>query len=262
MKPKPQNVLYRLSSPMLFKNTRVLHIFIILFWLLVWQVAATLIGASVLVVSPWQTLVRLTQLAGSQLFWSSIFMSMQRIMLGFFLALFFGVLLAIFSAKWKIVHLLFLPLVNVMNAIPIASFVIIALLAFSSRNLPVFVAFVTVAPIIFHNTHKGILSTEPLILEMAKVFRLSLWKRGFYIYFKSTAPFVLSAASVGIGFAWKSGIAAELIGIVQGTIGASLHQARVFLMTADVFAWTVTIVLLSYVMEKVFQKVFGALVRL
>ena len=246
---------------MLFKNTRVLHILIILFWVLVWQVAASIIGASILLVSPWETLVRLFELSRTGAYWSSIFMSMQRIMLGFFFALFFGVLLAVFSAKWKIVHMFFLPVVNVMNAIPIASFVIIALLAFSSRNLPVFVAFVTVMPIIFHNTHKGILSTDPLLLEMARVFRLSIWKRGYFIYFKSTAPFVLSAASVGIGFAWKSGIAAELIGIVQGTIGASLHQARVFLMTSDVFAWTITIVLLSFVMEKVFQKVFGLLAR-
>ena len=245
---------------MLFKNSRVLHIIVLLFWFLVWEVAAYLVGVSLLLVSPRAVLLRLAELSATPLFWASISMSIRRIMLGFFIALLFGVLLAAASAKWKLAHILFLPLINVMNAIPIASFVIIALLAFSSRNLPVFVAFVTVFPIIFHNTYKGIMSTDIQLLEMSYVFRVSWWKKIYYIYFKTAAPFVLSAASVGIGFAWKSGIAAELIGIVHGTIGASLHQARVFLLTADVFAWTVTIVLLSYVMEKVFQKVFRLLI--
>ena len=244
---------------MSFKRIRVLHITIILFWLLIWEAAAYLVGASILLVSPRVTFLRLIEMAGTISFWSSILMSMQRIMLGFFIALSIGVVLASASAKWKIIYQFFLPLINVMNAIPIASFVIIALLALSSRNLPVFVAFVTVMPIIFHNTYKGILSADEKMLEMAAVFRVSWWKKAYYIYFKTTAPFVISAASVGIGFAWKSGIAAELIGIVHGTIGANLHQARVFLQTADVFAWTITIVLLSYVMEKVFHKLFGVL---
>ena len=246
---------------MSFKGIRALHIIIILFWLLVWEVAAYLVGVGILLVSPRVTLFRLIELAGTSSYWASIFMSMQRIMLGFFIALTVGVLLAAASAKWKIIYQFFLPLINVMNAIPIASFVIIALLAFSSRNLPVFVAFVTVLPIIFHNTYKGILSADDKMLEMAKLFRVKWWKKTYYIYFMTTAPFVISAASVGIGFAWKSGIAAELIGIVHGTIGANLHQARVFLQTADVFAWTITIVMLSFIMEKAFQKLFGVLVK-
>ena len=182
-------------------------------------------------------------------------------MQGFLLAFGVGIILAAISAKIKIFYQLILPAINVMNAIPIASFTIIALLAMSSANLPVFIAFVTVLPIIFFNTHKGIQNTDPQLLEMANVFRVPTWKKIYYIYIKSVAPYVVSAASISIGFAWKSGIAAELIGVVRGTIGANLHNARIFLLTADVFAWTIAIVLLSYIMERVFRLVFGRVMR-
>ncbi|MCL2217192.1 MAG: ABC transporter permease subunit [Defluviitaleaceae bacterium] len=230
---------------------------IILFWLLVWEAANFFIESNLIIVSPRETFARLFALAQTADFWRSIGTSMGRIMYGFGLALGAGIIIAAVSARFKLFHQLMLPAINAINAIPIASFTILALMAMQARNLPVFVAFVTVLPIVFYNTHKGIVSTDPLLLEMADVFNVPPWKRIFYIYFKTVAPYVLSAANVGIGFAWKSGIAAELIGIVRGTIGANLHTARIFLQTADLFAWTIAIVLLSYLMEKLFMLVFN-----
>jgi len=233
------------------------HVPVLLFWLLVWEVANALIPSNIIIVSPREAFARLFSLGQTAPFWSAIGISMGRIMYGFFLALCTGILLAAISARFKLVHHLVLPAINTINAIPIASFTVLALVAMQSANLPVFVAFVTVLPIIFYNTHKGIVSTDPLLLEMADVFDVPPWKKVVYIYLKTAAPFVLSAANVGIGFAWKSGIAAELIGVVRGTIGASLHTARIFLQTADLFAWTIAIVLLSYLMEKAFRFIFG-----
>ena len=224
---------------------------------MVWEVANALIESNIIIVSPRVTFVRLYQLSLTTEFWQSIGTSLGRIMYGFVLALAAGIVIAIGSSASKVFHRLVLPAINVINAIPIASFTVIALMAVSSRNLSVFIAFVTVLPIIFYNTYKGIESTDPLLLEMAKVFNVPPWKRAVFIYLKTVAPYVLSAANVGIGFAWKSGIAAELIGIVRGTIGANLHTARIFLQTADLFAWTIAIVLLSYAMERVFRLFFG-----
>jgi len=238
------------------------HVPIILFWLLVWEVANALIPSNLLIVSPRETFARLFVLGQTSSFWQSIGTSLGRIMYGFFLALGAGIVIATISAKFKIFHILVLPAINTINAIPIASFTILALMAMQSANLPVFVAFVTVLPIVFFNTHKGIVNTDPLLLEMASIFDVSPWKKVVYIYVKTVSPFILSAANAGIGFAWKSGIAAELIGVVRGTIGANLHTARIFLQTADLFAWTIAIVLLSYIMEKAFRLIFNRVVRI
>lgn len=215
-----------------------------------------LVDSEIIIVSPRVTFVRLYELAVTSEFWSSISISLRRILTGFSFALLIGTLTAIGSGASKIFHRLITPAMNTINAIPIASFVVMALLAFRSDRLSIFVAFITVLPIIYHNTLKGIESTDRQLLEMAKIFDVPAWKKAIYIYVKTVAPFVVSAATVGIGFAWKSGIAGELIGVVRGTIGESLHVARIFLLTADVFAWTITIVLLSYTMERVFRLIF------
>jgi len=242
----------------LFLKKAAKYLFIMVFWLLVWEVATAIIGSSIIIVSPRVTFARLFSLSQTVEFWHTIFTSMRRIMLGFGLALFCGIVIALISARVKIFHMLILPAINVMNAVPFASFIILALFALNSTaNLAVFVPFVMVVPIVFHNTYKGIISTDPQLLEMADVFRVSYLKRVFYIYIKTVRPYVLSAAQAGIGFAWKSGIAAELIGQVRGTIGGNLHIARIHLQTADLFAWTVTIVLLSYIMEKAILLVFN-----
>lgn len=230
---------------------------VLIFWLLVWELAAYLVDSSIILVSPRVTFMRLFELAGTSEYWRAIGTSLTRIMAGFLIALAAGIILAIASSASKLFYRVLLPAMNVVNAIPIASFVVMALLAIRSERLSVFVAFITVLPIIFHNTYKGISNTDPMLLQMARVFRVKTFKKALHIYVKSVAPFVISAASVGIGFAWKSGIAGELIGIVRGTIGANLHTARIFLQTADVFAWTITIIILSYLMERIFRLIFG-----
>lgn len=221
-----------------------------------WETAAFVIASDIIIVSPRVTFARLLSLTQTVEFWQSIATSLGRILRGFLLALGAGVIFAAFSARFRVFHRLVLPAINVINAVPIASFTILALMAFHSSNLSIFVAFVTVLPIVFYNTYKGIESTDEKLLEMANIFRVPSHKKIRYIYLKTVAPFVVSAATTGIGFAWKSGIAAELIGVVRGTIGANLHAARIFLNTADLFAWTIAIVLLSYVMERALRLIF------
>lgn len=223
---------------------------------MVWEAANAFIASDIILVSPRVTFARLFELAQTVDFWRSIGTSLGRVLRGFLFALVVGVAFAGLSARFMVFSRLVFPAVNVINAVPIASFTILALMAFHSSNLSIFIAFVTVLPIIFYNTFKGIESTDVKLLEMANVFGVPTHRKIFHIYVKTVVPFVASAATTGVGFAWKSGIAAELIGVVRGTIGANLHTSRIFLNTADLFAWTITIVLLSTLMERAFRLIF------
>ena len=234
---------------------------VIMFWLLVWEGANFLVGSDIIIVSPRAAFARLGELGRTAEFWGSVGTSFGRISRGFALALGAGIAIAVAASASRLFSRLVQPAINAINAVPIASFTLLALMALSSRQLSVFVAFITVLPIIFYNTRKGVESTDRQLLEMAAAFDVPLWKQIIYIYVKTIAPYVLSAATAGVGFAWKSGVAAELIGVVRGTIGASLHTARVFLQTADLFAWTIAIVLLSYATERAFALIFGRVIK-
>jgi len=227
--------------------------FAVVFWLVVWYVGSVIIANNIIIVSPIAAFARLFELAQQGHFWQSIGSSLMRIMLGFVMALVIGVAIAALTSRIKFLYTLTLPMFNVMKSIPVASFIILAWLWMSTQSLSTFIAFVTVLPIVYFNTYEGIKTTDVKLRQMAWVFRVPWHKTVRDIYFPAVAPHVVSAASSGLGFAFKSGIAAEIIGLARDTIGFNMHTARVFLQTEDVFAWTIAIVLLSYAMEKVFM---------
>ena len=231
---------------------------VVVFWLLAWESAARLTANTIILVGPFDAFIRLYELSFTANFWHSLQHSLVRVLLGFALSLLVGVVLAVCCAASKITNALFMPLINVIKSIPVVSFALLAMMWLSPARLSAFVAFITVLPIIFFNTYKGIENTDRSLLEMARVFRVGILKKIRHIYVPSVAPFVISAAESGLGFAWKSAIAAEVISMgARNTIGGSMHMARTFLLTADLFAWTIAIVVLSFLMEKAFFVLFG-----
>ena len=70
----------------------------------------------------------------------------------------------------------------------------------------------------------------------------------------SVLPFVLSCARSVIGMSWKAGVAAELIGMAQQTVGERIYQAKLLIETSDLFAWTVLVVTASWACERVLVR--------
>lgn len=232
---------------------RKIKLWAIIFWLLVWQALSLYIGQEILLASPFSVLNRLFDLALEIDFWHSILFSLQRIVLGFFLATFIGIAFATFAARFHLIEQLLAPLILFVNSTPVASIIILLLIWFSSEHLATIISFLMVLPIIYTNILSGIKSTDIKLLEMADIFEIPMRKRITYIYISQVLPYFKAACLIGLGLSWKAGIAAEVIGIPRGSIGFDLHQARIFLLTADLFAWTLTIIVLSTLFERTFM---------
>lgn len=170
---------------------------------------------------------------------------------GFLLALLVASVLAFLAAKVPLVHDFMAPLFNVIKSIPVASFIILALVWVKSGYLSTFCSFIMVLPIIYTSLHQGLVSVSKELLEVGEVYRLSRWSIIKKIYVPSIIPYLISSCSVGLGLAWKSGVAAEVIGLLNSTIGMQLYNAKVSLEMTDLFAWTLVIVLLSFLLEKI-----------
>ena len=144
------------------------------------------------------------------------------------------------------------PPVQLMKTVPVASFVILALIWTGSKNLSVFISFLVVYPMIHVNTKAGLISADRELLEMAEVFHIPFIRRALYIYRTALYPYLKSACRTALGMGFKSGIAAEVIGVPDGSIGEGLYLAKIYLSTAELFAWTVAIILVSSLFEKGF----------
>ncbi len=223
----------------------------VLLALAVWQIAAMTVGIDILLVSPLKVAARLFTIWLEKGFWSTIAFSLMRIVAGFFLAFVLGIILAFAAGRFHIVETLLWPYVITIKSVPVASFIIISLIWLTTGQLAVFISFLMVFPVIYSNVLQGIKSTDPKLLEMASLYKVKWARRLLYIYLPNVRPYLISACSVALGMSWKAGVAAEVIGVVTGSIGEKLYEAKIYFQTSDLFAWTVIIVLISVLFEKV-----------
>ena len=234
--------------------------------LLLWQAGATALDSGLLLASPWEVLVRLTTLWREPGFWSAVWFTFSRIVLGFLLAFVLGTGLGLLAGRWKGAELFLWPYMLTIKTVPVASFIILSLVFLKARQLSVFISFLMVLPVLYSNVLQGVKSTDKALLEMARVYRVPYGRRLLYIHLPHLKPFVLSGCSTALGLCWKAGVAAEVIGVVSGSLGERLYDAKIYLMTADLLAWTVVIVALSAGFEKlvlwllrhIFRRIGGA----
>lgn len=242
-------------------SKRKIRLWAVLAWLLIWQLASMWIGQEILLVSPVTVVVTMIRLAGGAQFWLSVASSMLRIIGGFLLAVVLGAALAGLSAASGRLREFLLPFVATVKSIPVASFVILVLIWVSSRNLSVLISFLMVFPVIYTNVLDGISQTDRGLLEMAEVFGIPFGRRLRTIYVSQVLPYFRTGCSLALGLCWKAGVAAEVIGIPQNSIGENLYNAKIYLDTPALFAWTLVIICISVLFEKGFLRAVECLVQ-
>ena len=198
--------------------------------------------------SPVSTVRALAENIAETKFWSSILFSVSRITVGFLLSGICGIFLAVGSIKLKPIKILFDPLCSVLRAVPVASFIILVLVMFSSKNVAAIISFLMGLPLVYSSISKAIDVSPEDMLEVADVYKMSFWARLRYIYVR---PYIANALTVSVGLCFKSGIAAEVIGYPMGSVGEKMYLAKQGLNMPDLFAYTVVIVLISVICEKV-----------
>ncbi len=232
------------------------NLFAALFWLLIWhftvfEMSKTIEGAELLLPYPSTVFKRLVELVQTMFFWQTTFSSLARILLAFIIGAISGSFIAILAFLSKTLKALLSPIMTVIRATPIASFIILLILWIPSSGAVSLVAAVLMtAPIFWANIGRGIESVDRGLLEMAEVYNFGKIKKIRYIYIPSLKSAMLSACESGVGLAWKAGVAAEVLTRPKFAIGRMVYETRLYLETADLFAWTAVVVVLSLVAER------------
>jgi NitT/TauT family transport system permease protein len=240
-------------------NKLIKNIISAMIWLLLWEIIYLIVKQEILIVSPITVFKRIVELIFDSEFWAIALTSISRVLAGFLLAVITGVILAVITSVVPMAYEFFHPAISVIKATPITSFIILALVWIKSSDVSVFMAFLMVLPIIWGNVSEGIKNTDKSLLEMAEAYNIGLYRKIVFIYAPSTTPYFISAFKTGLGFSWKAGIAAEVIGTPDRSIGEQLYNAKIYLETVDLFAWTLILILISIIIEKAFIILISAL---
>ncbi|WP_408070937.1 ABC transporter permease [Butyrivibrio sp. JL13D10] len=232
---------------------RIKKVGIALCWLLLWEIASLIVHNKILLAGPIEAFRALVGMAGSADFGTSVLSSVFHIVSGIVLGGITGILLGSLSLKFKLLGEFLSPVVTALKSVPVASFVVLILIWIGSDSLSTVIVTLVVFPIIYLATVGGFTAADNELLEMAHVYRMPTAAKIRYIYIPALIPSYLGAFSVAVGMGFKSGVAAEVIGQPLLTMGNGLYRSKINLDTAEVFAWTFTIILASWVTEKMFS---------
>ncbi len=227
-------------------------ILVLIFWILVWEIVYRQVDKPLVIPSPlsvWKTLLELIKTSS---FWEITLSSVLRILLGYFIGVGLGVVLAVLTSVSKVLYAIFSPMVSVARATPVASLTLIIIMWVTNKQVPLVIVSLMVFPVIWGNTFEGIKSTDKKLLEMSKCSKVPFLRQVLHVYLPAVYPHFVSGAASALGLAWKSGIAAEILGATKGSMGQQLNDAKVYLDTEGKFAWTVAAVVLSMIFERLF----------
>lgn len=233
----------------------------LLFWVLVWQCASVAMGNPLLLPAPGQVLLRLWQMLGEAAFWQITLLSIGRVLLGVVLGISLGIILAVLTCVSSLADTLVAPAMTAVQATPVASFAILVLIWLERDFVPVLICVLMVLPVIWNGVATGIRETDMQLLEMANVCRLPKLRILRRIYVPSVLPYFRAASTSALGLGWKAGIAAEVLTVPKHSIGRMISESKLYLMTEDLFAWTLAVVILSILLQKLMLRLLNGRTR-
>lgn len=208
----------------------------ILLLLLLWQLASETMSG-LIIASPEDTFQTFGKILIRTDFLSSHFyISMQRIFFGVTLGATAGFVLGILAGVSRPFRLMLEPFRWVLMSVPAVIVIMVAMLWFGMGSaMVVFITSVLLSPIIYVSTIEGMSSVDPDLLEMAAIYRFSLWIKIRDIYLMSIAAPLASGVAIVVGNGVRVVILSEVLGANEG-IGYVLSSARTNLDIPDIYA--------------------------
>ncbi len=243
-----------ISTPWLRKTIYVFFCLLSLFfWIGIWAFVAKKADSNLILPSPQVVWEHFTQLLEQKSFYQSLWISVWHILVGFFFGVLFGVLLAICTHFLRPTQPLFAPLLLLLRATPVASFSLLAYYWMETEQIPSLMAAIMVLPIVCAGMRSGLAELDRSLQEMLSLYQVPFWRRLRYFYIPSLLPYFSACAVTSFGLAWKAGVAAEILVTPKNSIGYHLYNAKIYLETEDLFAYTLVVILCSLICESVLR---------
>lgn len=229
----------------------------LLFWLAVWMLLAKKINSEVLLPSPLNVLKRAAELCKTGEFYVSVLCSLARICVGFVVGFVLGFVVGVSMLACRVLRVLLSPVLAAVKAVPVASFIILALIYMGKNTVPTFTSILVVLPTVAENTLAALENNDKKMVQVCDMYGFSCRKRVKMLYIPQLTPYLKAAVRSSVGMAWKAGVAAEVLCTPKNSIGKSLYEGKIYLETTDVLTWTAVTVVLSVVIEKIILHAVG-----
>lgn len=203
---------------------------------------------------PGPTLNALIAATQDSRFWVSVFVSLERILVGIFLAAMIGIPIGILVGFYPRFRSLSYSSIQFVRMISPLSWMPIALLLFNSFETAVYflIVMATICPIIL-NTTIGVLNINPQWIKMALNQGASNIQLIRTIIVPASLPSMLTSLRLALGVAWIVLVPAEFLGVSSG-LGYLINDARDTMEYDKLMAMIIAIGILGFSLDRIFQK--------
>ncbi|MEP7032023.1 MAG: ABC transporter permease subunit [Pseudolabrys sp.] len=153
------------------------------------------------------------------------------------------------------------PIIRLFMAVPVVSWILFAVLWFPGVEFRIgFVLVVVCGPVFLIDTLDAMKSVPKELRSMMQSFRPTTLQYFIKLMLPAIVPTIFTSWKVNISLAIRVVTIAELVGAVTG-IGHQLSVAQELFSVADVFAWTIVLVALLFMLEAIVARVEHRLLR-
>ena len=177
-----------------------------------------------------------------------------RVICGFIIGGILGVALGVICNRFSLIYILLNPMFSIIKSTPVASFIVVLWVLLSGDALSVFIGVLMVMPIVWQSVIDGYRSIDVQLMEVTEIFHFGKIKKFKLLTFPALKKYLTPALITSCGLCWKAEIAAEIIAYTKKSIGQGINDAKQDLDTSTVFAWTIIIISLSIILEKITRK--------
>jgi len=242
-------------------RNRIISASAVLLLFAIWKLISLLTGSEQLIPSPEKTLLSVVDVISRDSFWPSLLTTIGRGLLGFAISLVMAVLLGVPAGINSTFRLFLNPLLITFRSTPVISLILLAIIWLGNEMVPVFIAVLTMFPIICTNIIDGIRNVDKDLIEMGTTYRISEKRIISEIYLPSISPFLTSGISNALGFGWRAIIIGEVLSQPGFGVGTQMQNAQIFLQVSELIAWTLIAIIVSSVFEYMVRLAERKLVR-
>jgi ABC-type nitrate/sulfonate/bicarbonate transport system permease component len=226
-----------------------------------WQIIFVVLGNdNYILPSPKETFIAFKDVLFSGEIIDHALVSLKRVVVGFLMASFVGIIFALILGYFKKFGEFILPVVEMLRPIPPIAWIPIAILIFGLGDTSAyFIVFLGAFFPIFTNTFFGVISLPKIYSNIALTFETKKMIFLKKILIPFSLPYLFIGLKIGIGMAWMSVIAAELIGAQSG-LGYFIQLNRLLLHTDKIIVGMILIGLLGYFLNKIISVLEKSLI--
>lgn len=226
----------------------------------VWEIFAAAVNIELIIPDVKTTFSHFFALLGQKTFYKAVGNTLLRSLISFALGAVFAMALSLLSLIDAIKKLLS-PIIKIMRSIPTMSIILLTVIWLKPSTSPILITFLIIFPIMYSGFFSAITGVDKELIEMSKTYKVPIKNRIFQLYLPQIMPSALDNMQSTISFTVKVIISAEVIAQTRNSMGIMMQLARGYLETAELLAWTLAAIALSYLLELVVYGIKKIVVR-